>query len=585
MMRSRRVVSPRLLAFTIVTASILLIISYILGGAALGAYGSWINYRNPYTEALRNIRSIEINLDPLADHVIFILLDGASSEVLLSLGDSIKDVSDLLSLGAFYPNGIANMPTYSVPSRASILSGAPPEISGVSSNDYKGALLIDNLVKIAWEKGYKVLCTGDESIKRLFRDYITECIDIPDGAGHGAASLKTGLDLFLKYAKEGHRVFLWIGVADIDMIAHKYGGWSQKYNNTIANMAPLVKAFLETLRSENLLEKTLIVVLSDHGMKKGGQHGGPEAEVRRVFIHIVSPYAKPGIYRGWYTQNDIAPTISMLMGWSIPSASIGVPLSEGLLLPGDRARIYIDASREQVNRVVATLAMSNGVNIDLSDPQKGYKNLVSALYSNGWEARLVVIAIIYVMIIVIIAAFYLAVRRSINILDLIVIVAAIASIETSYRVFYILIGGPTSLSDIYTFDEVIQKVRNSVIASSIIAGVFVGLTELTALQGGLLRALARLIIAMLASILLISMLSIAPTYIAYGPSIRFPFPDWGDALGYFLALIRSGLTGFYGLPSAVLAMLSIYLIKFVGDIIGMRYRLSRGVHTNSHKNP
>lgn len=557
--------SLKKLIYTIITTSLLLSISYIMGTAALGAYESWIYYENPHTVDLMSIRSIEINLEPLADHIIFILVDGASADVLLSLGET----AGLLSFGAFYPNGIANMPTYSVPSRASILSGAPPEITGVSSNDYKGVMRIDNLIKIAWEKGYKVLCSGDGSIERLFRDYIAECIAIPEGAGHGGLSLKMGLDLFLKYVKEGHRVFLWIGVSDIDIIGHKYGGWSHEYNNTIANIAKLLKDFLENLRIENVLGKTLIVVVSDHGMKKGGQHGGPEAEVRKVFTLLVSPYAKPGIYRGLFTHNDIAPTVSMLMGWRLPSTSIGIPLSEGLLLPGDRARIYSDASREQARTVVATLAMSNGVNIDLSDPQKGYEDLVSTLYSKGRESRLLVVVIIYILIIILITL-YLAIGRSKIMIDLLVIIAVTAAFETSYRVFCILVGCPSSLSDIYSFDEVILKIRTSVIASSIAAGVIVGLTELTALRGGPLRALSRLITALLASILVINTLSIAPFYIAYGPLVRYPFPDWGNALEYFLALMRSGLTGFYGLVSAVMAMISVYLVKLVGDSIGMR---------------
>ncbi len=128
----------------------------------------------------------------MAKHVVFVLLDGLSAYVLEDLIRNDPSINRLTSIGALYVNDVANMPSYSIPARASILSGAPPEVNGVSSNDYQDILRVDSLPVIAKSKGYRVLCAGDSSIKMLFSNIIDEYVDISEGAGHGALSLSYG---------------------------------------------------------------------------------------------------------------------------------------------------------------------------------------------------------------------------------------------------------------------------------------------------------------------------------------------------------------------------------------------------------
>jgi hypothetical protein len=157
----------------------------------------------------------------------------------------------------------------------------------------------------------------------LFSNIIDEYVDISEGAGHGALSLSYGFRMLREYDRIGDKVFLWIGVADVDVVGHKAGGLSKEYNESIRNILYLLLDFISRLEEAGLANNTLLVVLNDHGFKKMGHHGGPEPEVRRVFLLLIGPGIRPGIYNTPFTHNDIAPTISMLMGWRAPSNSIG----------------------------------------------------------------------------------------------------------------------------------------------------------------------------------------------------------------------------------------------------------------------
>jgi hypothetical protein len=556
------------IVYTYIAITVLIAITLSIASinTAMGAYNSWAGYRNPYIDVLEKIEPVRISGEPVAKHIVFILLDGLSTSILEDLGRENKDLEKLISLGAFYPNGLTNMPSYSLPGRASILTGAPPEINEVMSNDYKGALRIDSIVKAAKEAGFKILCSGDRSIETMFQNYIDECSSIEEGSGHGALALVEGARLFKKYSEAGYRVFLWIGVSDIDMIGHLTGSsGSPEYNSTVINIARLTLSYIETLTKEN----TLIVILNDHGFKRGGHHGGPEPEVRRVFTLFIGPGVRPGIYSASYTQNDIASTVAMLMGLRIPAQSIGKPLTEGFNLPSSKIEEYRRASEEQGSRVIAALEKALGVKIGLgTNPQDAYREITGRLYSEGMGSRL---AIAIALSLLIPAGLYASIKTGIlsSRKTLILIITGILVYESIYWIAYYSIKGPTSLSDILSLGELLDKVRLAVAIAGLVTGLLIGVIELTPLRTGLPKILIPILTSITITIVL-SLIYAAPFYVGYGVTVRFPLPDWGGGFMLFLYLVKASFTGLIGIPLAIAIAI---ILSIAGHYI---YRLSRG---------
>ena len=554
-------------AYIVAVLVVVILTSYASGYTALNAYRSWVNYSNPYAGALEEVDYEDVgSFQPLVDNIVFILLDGASVDVLLDLRKSSGDLDKLLSMGTLYVNGLSAIPSYSVPTRATILTGAPPEIHGVSSNEYAGSLGVDSIVKIAWERGYAILCSGDKSFEMLFRDYVWECASIEEGAGHGALSLTAGLNLLLRYSKTG-KALLWVGVADVDMVGHKVGGPAGvEYNATIINSARLILEFVEALEREGLLNNTLLVILNDHGFKKGGHHGGLEPEVRRVFALFIGPRVKPGFYEEPFTQLDIAPTISMLMGWRIPIASIGRPLASGFNIDPSRVTVYVDASRLQGYKLIKAVAEAAGVELEgAMDPLEAYNHLVEFKLREGMYWRTALTLAIAASALIIAFMPLRKVKPSITRADIIVVALAIASFEVFYWLAYLAVRGPWSLSDIYSFNEVMSKIRVSAMAGGLALGLTAGAVELTPYRSGLRRVSARITVALIV-VVVVGLLYSLPTVTAYGLTVRFPFPDWGNAVLYFTSLMRVAFTGFVALPISlalglVLAVLGMLLSR------------------------
>ncbi|MEM0345934.1 MAG: alkaline phosphatase family protein [Thermofilaceae archaeon] len=521
-------------------------------GAALGAYNSWVGYRNPYADSLRRVEPVRVSGAPVARHVVFILLDGLSADVLEDLSRRGGDAARLVSMGAFYPNGLANTPTYSIPARASILTGAPPEINGVLSNEYTGAVEVDSIVRAAREAGFKILCSGDASVEMLFREYIDECALVEEGGGQGALALAEGLNLLRRYSGMGHSVFLWISVNDVDMIGHLAGGaGAPEYNSTAANVVKLTLNAVQALAGED----ALVVILSDHGFKRGGHHGGPEPEVRRVFTLLVGPGVKPGVYTTGYTHNDIAPTVAMLMGLRLPAQSIGKPLEEGFNLPSGRVEAYRRASLEQARRVVGALSEASGVRIpEGADPLEAHRVITGRLYSESMGFRL---AAALALALLVPAGLYASLRaRLLSTRSLILVLAAILAYETAFWATYRSAKGPFSLSDVKALGDLMDKVMLASAVAGLTVGLLLGLAELTPFRAGLPKALVPALTAMTLAVAL-SLACAAPFYVSYGSTVRFPPPDWKEGFRFFLYLTKASFTTLVGMALATATTLAL----------------------------
>jgi len=551
----------RVYAYIISVLVVVILLSYISGDIALNAYESWVKYRNPYAKALESVKYEDVGaFEPLADNLVFVLLDGVTVDVLLDLRKSVSEVDKLLSMGALYINGLSITPSYSVPARASILTGAPPEIHSVSSNEYTESLGVDSIVKVAWERGYITLCSGDGSFERLFKDYVKECVKVEEGAGHGAISLASGLALLRRYLGTS-RVFLWVGVGDVDTMGHSVGGPAgAEYNATVINIVWLTLEFVETLKREGLFNNTLLVILNDHGFKRGGHHGGPEPEVRRIFTLFIGPRIKSGLYETLFMQYDITPTISMLMGWRIPIVSIGKPLTEGFNIDSKRITTYVEASRTQGYNLVKAIAEMAGVEVKgAKDPLEAYNLLVECKLIEGMYMRIGLALVIAILTLFITFLLLRTAKHSIKRADIIVVALSVIAFEASYWLVYLAMQGPWSLSDIHSFNDVILKIRTLTALGGLALGLTIGVVELTPYRTGLRRAVARTLTALLL-VVAIGFLYSLPTIVIYGLTIRFPFPDWNSAVLYFTSLMRVAFTGFTALPISLAISIALAII-------------------------
>ena len=103
-----------------------------------------------------------------------------------------------------------------------------------------------------------------------------------------------------------------------DLAAHHWGGASEQYLEVVRNADSQLARILAALD----LNTAALLVTADHGHLDQGGHGGGEP----VVLHVPFVSVGKGIRAGTYpiaSLADIAPTVAVLLGTSIPAHNQG----------------------------------------------------------------------------------------------------------------------------------------------------------------------------------------------------------------------------------------------------------------------
>lgn len=92
----------------------------------------------------------------------------------------------------------------------------------------------------------------------------------------------------------------------------------------------LLKVFLDGLNTLGILEKTVIIVVGDHGQDDGGWHTVQSPDAAITTLVLSGPSVKRGIRIPYAEHIDVVPTICMLMGVKPPATSQGRVIAEAL---------------------------------------------------------------------------------------------------------------------------------------------------------------------------------------------------------------------------------------------------------------
>lgn len=279
------------------------------------------------------------------EHVVVIGVDGLSSPGVETAKAPV--LRGLMTRGAYTLEARGVLPTSSSSNWASMITGASPERHGVTSNDWQR----DDHTITPWDQGpEKIYPTIFSRLRAVRPDAGIVVIHHWDDFARLAE--RSACDVFT-HAKSAEAatqatveaieklkpVLTFVHLDHVDGAGHAAGWETPAYLEAVAIADGQIGRILEALRSAGMLERTLVLIVSDHG-GVGKSHGGETmAELQIPWI-----VAGPGVAAGRRIEVAVqtmytAATVAAALGFSLAPSATGRAVVEALSSTAEGAGI------------------------------------------------------------------------------------------------------------------------------------------------------------------------------------------------------------------------------------------------------
>ncbi|MGD8861053.1 MAG: alkaline phosphatase [Myxococcales bacterium] len=260
-----------------------------------------------------------------ADLVVLVSVDGLRPDVIFP---HARNIERMRQQGTFATNARTISKATTLPSHASMVSGVDHPRHGLSFNSYRperGHIRYPTIFSVAQEAGLTTaLFVGKRKLAHLLD---------PEHETHfevGGAFCDRVSRLAVPYLRTAEPGVVFVHFSDPDGAGHLYGWMSHKYERAVRRADRCVGELLEALQERGDLERTLVLVTSDHG-GHDHRHGSRHWEDRHIPWILWGGAAEDAVkVRRRVYNTDTAATILRALGLQMPEDIEGAPVFEGL---------------------------------------------------------------------------------------------------------------------------------------------------------------------------------------------------------------------------------------------------------------
>jgi predicted AlkP superfamily pyrophosphatase or phosphodiesterase len=255
---------------------------------------------------------------------VIISIDGLRPDALIQAG--APNILALANRGAYSWRARTILPSTTLPSHTSMLTGYTPDVHGVSWDDYnqtRGLLSVPTLFSVAHAKGLRTAMVVGKEKFALFRD--TGACDTWVFTTRGDDDVSARASAVVSTARPD---LLFVHMADVDLTGHRSQWMSDAYLDAVRRADQAVGRLLASLPAD-----MTVILTADHGGHLG-DHGTEDS--RDTLIPWV--IAGPGTMVGRQLSSsvatvDTAATAALILGVQLAPDASGRPVFEAIRHP------------------------------------------------------------------------------------------------------------------------------------------------------------------------------------------------------------------------------------------------------------
>ena len=268
---------------------------------------------------------------PRASRVLILSIDGLRPDAIAMA--PMPTLMALMQNSAYSLSAQTVLPSVTLVSHSSMLTGLCPDKHGVDWNDYepeKGYAHGTDLFDLAHANGLQtVMYVGKEKLRQVTEPASTDSfVFIND------RDLVITEQLLADFPQDFGVLFIHFPTPD--WMGHEYGWLSEEQLSVIRRSDEALGQILGALDERDLRDETLIIISADHG-GHNTTHGSSQPEDMTIPWIASGPGIQPMQLNTQIHTMDTAATAAYALGLSIPPEWDGVPIYEAFGLPVEEA--------------------------------------------------------------------------------------------------------------------------------------------------------------------------------------------------------------------------------------------------------
>lgn len=268
--------------------------------------------------------------EPLSRHVILVSVDGLRPDAIAAAG--ARTLGRLLEDGSGTLEARTILPSYTLPSHASMLTGRLPAAHGITWNDDRtpelGTVGVPTVFELARQAGYHTAAYfAKGKFRHLVREGSLDEARLPSG---GVLPATRVVGEAVRHLRHERPNLLFVHIADADFMGHTFGWMSGPYRWAVreadAAVGKILAAASETFGEGNFT----LIVTSDHG-GHAREHGSSDPRDTTIpWISYGRGIRDANRIEGQVWTVDTAATVLHVMGVPVPDGWDGSPVAEAL---------------------------------------------------------------------------------------------------------------------------------------------------------------------------------------------------------------------------------------------------------------
>ncbi len=248
--------------------------------------------------------------------VVLLSVDGLRPDAIEKT--ATPNIHALVAKGASTMQAQTVLPSNTLPSHSSMLSGYSPAAHGITWDDVRpGTISVPTVFSVAHRSGLRtVMVVGKQKLATLNAPGSVDAYvfrDCNDGDVGDSALIQTGSGFDL----------MFVHFPEVDLRGHATGWMGPEYLNQLSRTDLDVGLLLSTLPAN-----TTVILTADHGGHSQG-HGSSAATDMTIPWIIAGPNIRPGLRLVTHVRTvDTAATIAYILGLKLASDVIGTPVLE-----------------------------------------------------------------------------------------------------------------------------------------------------------------------------------------------------------------------------------------------------------------